>query len=113
MPLYDVRLEAADGSGHFRNSTIAADSEKEARDTLEAREREYELYRLDTAEIAALEETYGKALIQKALALPKEAKLSEHVDLPSNVRTTLVLHRQPKPYKIVSLKARAETGAEA
>lgn len=104
MPVFDVRLEAQDGSGHYRHSAIQAADADEARATLEGREREYEMYRLDTAEIGELEREHGSDVIAEALEAPKEAKMP--AGLPANVRAKLAIHRQSKPYKIVSVKER-------
>lgn len=108
MPVYAFRLEAQDGSGHFRRGRIAADSEDEARETLEGREYEYALTALTTDEIAELVIGYGLG-VEEALELPPEGKISEVTDeqgrpLPPVVRAKLATHRQADPYKLVELE---------
>lgn len=94
MPKFVARLEAQDGSGHYRRSVIEADSKEEARTVLEEREETYALYRLTTDELADLESKEG--------ALPEGARL------PGRERSQLALHRQEKPYKLVSLTEEKE-----
>jgi len=119
MPVYEFRLDAQDGSGHFRSGRIAADTEDEARATLQMRELEYQLTALDTDELAELEKLYGALLrddlgldedasgIDAVLALPKEAKMP--ASLPPAVRAKLALHRQQKPYKLSKLSEQKES----
>jgi hypothetical protein len=109
MPLYEFRLEAQDGSGHFRQGTIEADTKDVAQATLEMRELEYTLYRLGDDpnwDQAAAEALHGADTLDAALALPKGEKMPAH--LPPKVRAKLALHRQAKPYKIVKLTERMD-----
>jgi type II secretory pathway component PulF len=90
MPKFVARLEAQDGSGHYRRSVIMADSKQEARNILEQRETRNAYYRLTTDELSALE--------------TKEKKLKEGERLAGKERSQLTLHRQAEPYKLVSLE---------
>lgn len=79
---FAFRLEAQDGSGHFRQGAIAASSREEAKSWLEQREQEYAFYRLDSDELADAQADPGTA---------------------AN-RSRLALHEQAKPYKLVKLE---------
>jgi hypothetical protein len=107
MPLYQFRLEAQDGSGHFRQGTIAASSKEEAKLVLEERERDFAAFTLDDERVAELLQTHGADSLD---ALPKAAPLkateeekAEFRALPVRDRAHLNLHRQAKPYKLVKL----------
>lgn len=89
MPKFVARLEAQDGSGHFRRVTGIFDTEQEFRDLLESRENGYAAYRLDTEELADLE--------------AREAALEEGQKLSALERSKLALHRQADPYVLVSI----------
>lgn len=88
MPRYYARLEATDGSGHFRFISIHSPSEEEARAVLERREQTFAAFRLDTEELAECER-----LIAEAEAEGKAA--------PPDVRSKLALHNQAEPYELV------------
>lgn len=105
MPLYEFRLEAQDDSGHFRRGTIDAVDKDEAKRYLLEREEVSALFRLDTVELAALEEkeaAHRDELEAKGLLTP-QTKL-----LAGKDRADLALHRQAAPYKLVSLTERKE-----
>jgi hypothetical protein len=110
VPVYEARLEAQDESGEFRVSTIQCHSKGEAFETLLSREEDYELFRLDRAEIDQLAAEYGP-VVEEILAgdtftRPGEAALAHvpPVTLPPTVSARLALHQQTLPYKLVSLK---------
>lgn len=87
MPKFVARLEATDGSGHFRRTVIYADTIDRARDILERRELGYATFRLTADEIAELEK-------KEADAAKKGLRLS-----PDD-RQKLVYHRQAEPYQL-------------
>lgn len=88
MAKFVARLEATDGSGHFRRVVIFTGSVEEARSTLERRERAYTAFQLTGDELAKLEAKEQKAT-------------KEGLQLPPDDRQKLVFHRQPSPYEIV------------
>lgn len=83
MPKFIARLEAQDGSGHFRRVRIFADSETAARVFLESRELRSAGFQLDDAELA---------------------KLEAKDRLSGGDRAKLALHNQEQPYVLVSLE---------
>lgn len=85
MPKYIARLEAQDGSGHYRRVAISAASEDAAREFLIGREQRYTAFQLDDAELAKIE------------------KREEKGPLTGTDRANIVLHRQEQPYELVSL----------
>lgn len=105
MKLFQFRLEAQDGSGHFRRGTIEAESKDQARAILEEREQVSALYRLDTDELSELEakEAAHRADLEAKGALTPQTKL-----LAGRERAQLALHRQEQPYKLTSLSERKE-----
>lgn len=88
MPRYYARLEATDGSGHFRFVTIHADSEAEARAAIMRREHGFAAFRLDTDELADVEKQAAQAEKQG-------------VPVPPDARSKLALHHQTEPYELV------------
>jgi len=106
MPSYEFRLEAQDESGHFRRGTVEAVSKEEAQRFLLEREEVYALTRLDTEELAELEakEEAHRADLESKGLLDSQTRL-----LAGKERADLAIHRQEKPYKLVSLKERKES----
>lgn len=90
MPKYVARLEAQDGSGHYRRSAIQADTVEEARAILEQREQKYASFQLNPADLDELE--------------AKEAALPEGARLAGKERAQLAFHRQALPYTLVSIE---------
>lgn len=108
MPLFRFRLEATDGSGHFRSGMTEAGSEDEARIQLGLREYQHAAYKLDPEREAVLLETYGvKTLEDLPHPAPVEAseeEKAEYRQLKGQHRTWLVIHRQQTPYELVELE---------
>ncbi len=105
MKVFEFRLEAQDDSGHFRQGTVEAENKSAATEWLLNREDEYALYRLDTDELSGLEskESDHRASLEAAGTLTTQTKL-----LAGRERAMLALHRQEKPYKLVSLSERKD-----
>jgi hypothetical protein len=120
--IYEFRLEATDGSGHFRQGAINADSEHEARVTLEYRELVNTRYRIDQDEFAAIaarrfpapdNATAGELkAIDKRRADLAEALAADgitadgYAQLAGNDRAKVAFHHQPSPYELVRLAER-------
>ena len=125
MPLYDFRLEAQDGSGHYRAGTIQSLSEAQARATLTGREQRAAEYRLtqitfdedhpdgvETPTDAFRERIRNafpalSAKAQEALTgrlLDEGIGMDGFYSLPGGVRAAVAAHHQAAPYKLVDLK---------
>lgn len=95
MPLFRFRLEATDGAKtaagtpHYREGTTEAATKEEARLWLEQCERDYAAFQ--SPDIDDLTERESLAQAAGAILPPKE-------------RAHLAIHRQTKPYKLVSLE---------
>lgn len=87
MPKFVAHLEAQDGSGNFRRTVIFSASEEEARRTLRNREFAAAMYRLDTDELAQLEEK-------------ETAAHAAGLELSKEDRSKLATHRQEQPYEL-------------
>lgn len=116
MPRYEVRLEAQDGSGHFRVTRLMAEDEKAAQKACERKELELVLYQLSDADKAEILEATGA----KTLAgVPKAAKLdaSDKEKAPFRAldpahRARLAAHRQEEPFKVVSVTEVPDRGGK-
>ena len=54
MPIFSFRLDAQDGSGHFRSGRIEAASAEVARAALEEREARHVAFRMDAGRTAGV-----------------------------------------------------------
>jgi len=108
MPIFHFRLEAQDGSGHFRQGSIESESEAHARMVLEERERDNAAFQLDDGRIAELLDEHGAESLDElphaAAAKASEAEKAAFRALPVRDRSHLNLHRQTKPYRLVKLE---------
>lgn len=108
MPIFEFRLEAQDDSGHFRSGTGEYESKEIAREFLEGREAKFVGFELNGELEKELLETYGvKSIGELPQAAPVAATEEEKQpfrELKVNHRAWLNLHRQGKPYKLVSLR---------
>jgi hypothetical protein len=108
MPLYRFRLEAQDGSGHFRSGQTEAGSEDEARVQLGLREYRFAAYKLDPDREAILLEEYDVGSLEDlphpAPVEASEEEKAEYRGLKGQHRTWLVMHRQAAPYELVELE---------
>lgn len=89
MPKFRVRLE--DGTGEFRLTSLVATDEAAAREACERLEHKRAAYKLAPQ---VLEEM--------------EAEEAADAATPGQTRWALVVHRQTRPYEVVSVK---EVGA--
>ena len=108
MPLYSFRLEAQDGSGHFRQGTTEAESKDDARNWLELQELQKATFRLTDERAAELCDEYGADSVDELpkvpkLGAPQEAKAAFRA-MTVRDRAHLNIHRQTKPYKLVKLE---------
>lgn len=109
MPRYHFRLEAQDGSGHFRQGTVISPSEEEVRAFLERSEIGKTGYRLTTEEhdeiAAVLDELANveQVVFRKTadLAGKLEQLLTAGVKVAGDVRMRITTHAQEHPYLIV------------
>jgi hypothetical protein len=99
MPLYEVRLEAQDGSGHYRKTTLLADTEEAASARCEESERAMVAFRIDPGKAAEILDG-------------RPEKTIDEIDLdPANVRAQfagahrawLLTHAQDTPYEVTSV----------
>lgn len=110
MPRYDVRLEAQDGSGHFRTTSVEAADKKEARQKIERNEYALAAFQLDAEQQRDLCDRYDAKSVDE---LPKPAARDASDEdkapfraLEARDRGLLVSHWQEQPYKVVSIEAR-------
>lgn len=118
---YEVRLEAQDGSGHFRVMRLDADTKQAARRACERKELEMVLWEIPDDRIVDLLERAGLAvpesraradLIAALEQFPKPAKIDAPREekrvfldsLTQGDRAMLHTHFQEQPYKVVSVK---------
>lgn len=110
MPKFAFRLEAQDGSGHYRVGSGVFDSEQEAREHLEQKERQIVDYRLTIEQVdelvaLALPEGDDKARVKLAKELvDKGLDADGFRGLPPRVRAAVATHQQAGPYKLVKLE---------
>lgn len=126
MPRYEVRLEAQDGSGHFRLTRIDAPTKQAAKRVCERRELEMVLWEIPDDRIVDLLQRAGvdvpkadgggpptrEQLVAALEQFPKPAKLSASREekrvfldsLSQGDRAMLHTHFQEQPYKVVSVK---------
>lgn len=88
MPKFFARLEATDGSGHFRTITITSPSEEEARAAIMRREYRLAGFQLPADQLADFE-------------AKEKAAAEADVVAPPDVRSGLAVHRQQAPYELV------------
>lgn len=124
MQFFDFRLEAQDGSGHYREGTIsigekdlevagAKTAKEAARILLERQEARKVAFQLGDEHVAELEAPpdqggYGRPIGELLDLHPAPLKATEEEKAPFRAlnvkhRAWLNLHRQEKPYKLVSL----------
>ena len=107
MPTFRFRLEAQDGSGHFRSGTTEAETRDAAKSFLEEREAQFVAFTLDDERAAELCKIYGVESVDElpspAPASASEADKAAFRELAVRDRSHVNLHRQSKPYKLVSL----------
>lgn len=124
MRRFEVKLEAQDGSGHFRVVRLAAPSKEKAREHCERTEYAIAAWQLDEQRAAELLDTYAPkkvnvpdgegrlAALHEALEnLPKPAALdakpekkAPFLELDARARGLLQTHFQTEPYKVVSVQ---------
>lgn len=108
MPRYEVRLEAQDGSGHFRLTRLVTDTAEQARRRCERLELRNVLFQLSDEQTAELLERYEAATLDE---LPRPAALDADLSekqpfraLQTPDRARLTAHRQEQPYAVVSVR---------
>lgn len=108
MPAYSFRLEAPDGSGHFRVGTIYTDTEEEARALLEFREHRRAAFKMNEDQEA---EVLANAGVDSIDDLPERADIGAPPEdsaafraLPAAHRAWVATHRQAQPFDLVSLE---------
>jgi hypothetical protein len=108
MPIFRFRLEAQNDSGHYRSGSINADTKEAAQLFLEEMERDRAAYQMPTDRQTELCDQYGVAGIEDLPnAAPVDASEDEKAlfrQLAVRDRSHLNLHRQEKPYKLVTLE---------
>lgn len=115
MPLYEARLEATDGSGHFRVTRLQAADKKTAERQVRRLELRRVLYEISDEDAAAIldrvEEASGKRP-DSIDELPKAAPLDASDEqkaafraLDVADRARLHTHFQTEPYELVSIEA--------
>lgn len=106
--LFDFRLEAQDGSGHFRQGRISANDRAEAKRVLEEREAAFAAFELPEERQAEIAEENGYESFDAIPKVPKmgssDEERAEFRSLPVRDRAHVNLHRQAKPYKLVKLE---------
>lgn len=110
--LFEFRLEAQDGSGHYRSGRISAADEASAREYLERQEqRKVDAVLNEAAMLGLAEQVLGAdaddaAKKKLAAQFEKEGlKMNGFSQLPGFARGALATHHQSKPYKLKTLKA--------
>ena len=108
MALFEVRLEAQDGSGHYRITRLQADDADAARKQCERKELELVLYQLTPADEqavlkAAKADTLDDVPHTAALDAPAEEKAAFRALSPEH-RAKVHAHRQEEPYAVVSVE---------
>jgi Type II secretory pathway, component PulF len=118
MPVFDWRTEAKDGSGHFRNGSVRADTKKDAERIIRRRELKLAAHEMEPEFEAALLEQYGLASIDDFPQMPPrtgnpddKVKVDEKGNLlwhglPGSVRSQIAAHRLEEPYELVECKER-------
>lgn len=108
MALFRVRLEAQDGSGHFRQTTLEAADKAAAKRFCERGELRRVLYEMPEDLQAELCAKYD---VQSIDDLPRPGALGAPADerapfreLDGNARARLQAHYQSEPYKIVKVE---------
>jgi len=113
MPVFRFRLEAQDGSGHYRQGAGEFASKEEATRYLEFREARYVHYRAPLEELTETDELCNRLRVAHNLpAFPKGAGLEDKakvlkaagVTLATKTRAHLAMDAQEKPYKLVKLE---------
>ena len=114
MELFEVRLEAQDGSGHFRITHLEAEDKAAAKRHCERLEFQKAGFELSQEQIDDLLARYEVASLDD---LPKAAPLSASAEekapfraLATQDRARLHAHFQEQPYKVVSVKKRPARG---
>lgn len=108
MPIFRVHLDAQDGSGHFRKTSVEAADKAEARRIVERLELRRTLFELSADQRAELCARYGVESIDE---LPKAAPLSASDEekaafraLAPRERAWLHTHYQDAPYKVTKIE---------
>lgn len=106
MARYEVRLEARDGSGHFRITRLEAADKDEARRRCERMELERVVFTLSEADKAEmLERNEIKELPTPAARDASDEEKAAFRALATPDRARLHAHLQEEPYKVVSVTA--------
>lgn len=107
MSRYEVRLEAPDGSGHFRVVRLDAADEHDARRQCERKELELVLFELPAEARADICKRHDVSSIDELPAAPPlDAAHEDNAAfraLPKEDRAHLHAHYQEKPYEVVSV----------
>jgi hypothetical protein len=108
MPLFRVRLEAQDGSGHFRSTSLEAPDKEAAKRFCERMELKRVLFEIPAQMQAALCAEYEVDSIDD---LPKATARSAADEdkaafraLKGNDRARLHAHYQSEPYKVTKVE---------
>lgn len=108
MPRYEVRLEAQDGSGHFRLTRLLAADADAARRHCERLELRNVLFELDAEQRHALLGKYEAGSLEE---LPRPAAVDASLEekqpfraLETQDRARLQAHFQELPYRVVSVE---------
>jgi hypothetical protein len=112
MPRFYFRLEAADGSGNFREGTVTSPTVEEAQAFLVRAEQRKTDYRLTTVELDQIREKLDE-LGEQALGGWKkttrtveeklETLLNAGVKVAGEIRAKIATHAQAHPYTLVYL----------
>ena len=92
--LYRFRLEAQDGSGHFRRGTIDAESREEAEVFLLDREHRLVAFRLPDADVP----------VPPPPVDASEDEKREFRGIKTKDRAHAAIHHQSEPYELVELE---------
>lgn len=108
MPRYEVRLEAQDGSGHFRVTRLEADNADAARRHCERLELRNVLFEIPEEQRVELCAKYGVDYLDElprpaALDADAAAKASFRA-LETDDRARLNAHYQEQPYLVASVE---------
>ncbi len=108
MPVFRVHLDAPDGSGHFRRTSVEAGDKDEARRIVERLELRRTLFELNAGQQAELCATYGvESIDELPKAAPRDAADEERAafrSLAPRTRAWLHTHYQSAPYKITKIE---------
>jgi len=108
VPIFSFRLEAKDGSGHFRQGRIEAPDETAARVILQKREFDRAVYQMPDELAAEICEAYGvKSVDDLPSRAPIGAPQEDSADfrtLEVRYRANLNIHRQAEPYELTDLE---------